>query len=45
MLAHEADVEEVGTDADGKTMIKIPSKAQTCKMLVMTSYENYAETV
>jgi UDP-N-acetylglucosamine/UDP-N-acetylgalactosamine diphosphorylase len=45
MLAHEIDVEEVGTGADGVAMIKIPTEVQKCKMLVMTSFENHSETV
>lgn len=45
LLAHEVDVEEVGQDAEGKEVVKIPSAVQKCKMLVMTSYENHDETV
>ena len=44
LLAHEADVEE-GADGQGRSIAMIPSSVQTCKMFVMTSFENHAETV
>ena len=43
--AHEVDVEEIGEDAEGKAVLKIPKEVQKCRMFVMTSYENHVETV
>ena len=45
MMAHGVEAEDVGTDAEGKSVPKIPSEVQKCKMLVMTSFENHNETV
>jgi len=44
LKAHDAKPMTVWS-ADGSNMARVPVSAQKCKLFVMTSHENHAETV